>query len=88
MFNNKIAIDLGTCNSLVYVQGKGVVLYEPSVVAVSLTDKKILAVGEGAKEMIGRTPADIKVYRPLKDGVIADYKVTQAMMRYFISKTS
>jgi len=87
MFNNKIAIDLGTCNSLVYVQGKGVVLYEPSVVAVSLTDKRILAVGEEAKEMIGRTPADIKVYRPLKDGVIADYKVTQAMMRYFISKT-
>jgi rod shape-determining protein MreB len=88
MFNNKIAIDLGTCNSLVYVQGKGVVLYEPSVVAISLADKRILAVGEEAKEMIGRTPADIKVYRPLKDGVIADYKVTQAMMRYFISKTS
>jgi len=88
MFNSKIAIDLGTCNSLVYVKGKGVVLYEPSVVAVSLTDNKILAVGEHAKEMIGRTPGDIKVYRPLKDGVIADYKVTQAMMRYFISKTA
>ncbi len=88
MFNTKIAIDLGTCNSLVYVQGKGIVLYEPSVVAVSLADNKILAVGENAKEMIGRTPADIKVYRPLKDGVIADYKVTQAMMRYFISKTA
>jgi len=88
MFSNKIAIDLGTCNSLVYVQGKGVVLYEPSVVAVSMINKKILAVGEGAKEMIGRTPADIKVYRPLKEGVIADYKVTQAMLRYFIEKTS
>ncbi len=88
MFNNRIAIDLGTCNSLVYVHGKGIVLNEPSVVAVSLSDNKILAVGEGAKEMIGRTPADIKVYRPLKDGVIADYKVTQAMMRYFIKKTS
>lgn len=88
MLNNKIAIDLGTCNSLVYIQGRGVVLYEPSVVAVSLADKRILAVGEEAKEMIGRTPADIKVYRPLKDGVIADYRVTQAMMRYFISKTS
>ena len=88
MFGNKIAIDLGTCNSLVYVQGKGVVLYEPSVVAISLNDNKILAVGENAKEMIGRTPADIKVYRPLKDGVIADYKVTQAMLRYFINKTS
>src|SRR3989344_303496 len=88
MFNHKIAIDLGTCNSLVYVQGKGVVLSEPSVVAVSLSDNRILAVGEGAKEMIGRTPADIKVYRPLKDGVIADYKVTQAMMRYFIKRTT
>ncbi len=88
MFNNRIAIDLGTCNSLVYVRGKGIVLNEPSVVAVSLSDNKILAVGEQAKEMIGRTPADIKVYRPLKDGVIADYKVTQAMMRHFIKKTS
>jgi len=88
MFNNRIAIDLGTCNSLVYVQGKGIVLQEPSVVAVSLTDNRILAVGESAKEMIGRTPVDIKVYRPLKDGVIADYKVTQAMMRYFITKTT
>lgn len=88
MFNAKIAIDLGTCNSLVYVQGKGIVLQEPSVVAVSLTDNRILAVGEAAKEMLGRTPADIKVYRPLKDGVIADYKVTQAMLRYFITKTA
>lgn len=88
MFNTKIAIDLGTCNSLVYVRGKGVVLSEPSVVAVSLSDRKILAVGEAAKEMMGRTPADIKVYRPLKDGVIADYKVTQAMMRHFITKTT
>jgi len=88
MFNNKVAIDLGTCNSLVYVRGKGVVLSEPSVVAVSLSDNRILAVGEMAKEMIGRTPADIKVYRPMKDGVIADYKVTQAMMRHFITKTT
>lgn len=84
MFSNKIAIDLGTCNSLVYVKGKGIVLSEPSVVAVSLSDNRILAVGEAAKEMIGRTPSDIKVYRPLKDGVIADYKVTQAMLRHFI----
>ena len=88
MFNNKIAIDLGTCNSLVYLRGKGVVLSEPSVVAISLSDNRILAVGEAAKEMIGRTPADIKVYRPLKDGVIADYKVTQAMMRHFIAKAT
>ena len=73
---------------MVYVRGKGVVLSEPSVVAVSLSDKRILAVGQAAKEMIGRTPADIKVYRPLKDGVIADYKVTQAMMRHFISKST
>ncbi len=88
MLNNRIAIDLGTCNSLVYVRGKGIVLSEPSVVAVSLSDNRILAVGQAAKEMIGRTPADIKVYRPLKDGVIADYKVTQAMMRHFIKKTT
>lgn len=88
MFRPKIAIDLGTCNSLVYVMGRGIVLNEPSVVAVSLSDKKILAVGEEAKEMIGRTPEDIKVYRPLKDGVIADYRVTQAMIRYFIRKTT
>lgn len=88
MFNKQVAIDLGTCNSLVYVRGKGMVLSEPSVVAVSLPDNKILAVGEAAKEMIGRTPDDIRVYRPLKDGVIADYKVTQAMMRHFISKAS
>lgn len=88
MFNNKIAIDLGTCNSLVYVKGKGIVLSEPSVVAVSLVDNKILAVGQEAKEMIGRTPAEIRVYRPLKDGVIADYRVTQAMMRHFITKTT
>ena len=86
--SNKIAIDLGTCNSLVYVRGKGVVLSEPSVVAVSLFDNRILAVGNEAKEMIGRTPSDIKVYRPMRDGVIADYKVTQAMMRHFITKTS
>ena len=87
MFNNKIAIDLGTCNSLVYLRGKGVVLSEPSVVAISLSENRILAVGEAAKEMIGRTPADIKVYRPMREGVIADYKVTQAMMRHFISKS-
>lgn len=88
MFRSQIAIDLGTCNSLVYIMGKGIVLNEPSVVAVSLSDNRILAVGEEAKEMIGRTPEDIKVYRPLKDGVIADYRVTQAMIKYFIKKTA
>ena len=86
MFIKKIGIDLGTCNSLVFVPGKGIVLQEPSVVAVSLDENKILAVGEEAKEMIGRTPDTIRVYRPLKDGVIADFRVTQAMISYFIKK--
>lgn len=86
MFVRKIGIDLGTCNSLVFVPGKGVVLQEPSVVAVTLAENRILAVGSEAKEMIGRTPDTIRVYRPLKDGVIADYRVTQAMLRYFINK--
>ncbi len=84
----KIGIDLGTCNSLVFLPGKGVVLEEPSVVAVSLGENKILAVGTEAKEMTGRTPDTIRVYRPLKDGVIADFRVTQAMLRYFIDKVS
>jgi len=83
----KIGIDLGTCNSLVFVPNKGIVLQEPSVVAVALEENKILAVGEEAKEMIGRTPDTIRVYRPLKDGVIADFRVTQAMLKYFIDKT-
>jgi rod shape-determining protein MreB len=84
----KIGIDLGTCNSLVFLPGKGVVLEEPSVVAVSLAENKILAVGAEAKEMTGRTPDTIRVYRPLKDGVIADFRVTQAMLKYFIDKVS
>jgi len=88
MFTTKIGIDLGTCNSLVFVPRKGVVLSEPSLVAVSLDENKILAVGEEAKEMIGRTPDTIRVYRPLKDGVIADFRVTLAMLRYFINKVS
>lgn len=87
MFVKKIGIDLGTCNSLVFLPGKGVVLQEPSVVAVSLDENKILAVGETAKEMTGRTPDTIRVYRPLKDGVIADFRVTQAMLKYFISRS-
>lgn len=86
MFVRKIGIDLGTCNSLVFLPKKGVVLQEPSVVAVSLDENRILAVGEAAKEMTGRTPDTIRVYRPLKDGVIADFRVTQAMLRYFIQK--
>lgn len=85
-FTPKLGIDLGTANTLVFVPGKGVVLNEPSVVAISEVDKRILAVGAEAKEMIGRTPGEIIAYRPLKDGVISDYRVTQAMLRYFISK--
>jgi len=84
----KIGIDLGTCNSVVFIPKKGVVLQEPSVVAVTLSENKILAVGQAAKEMMGRTPDTIRIYRPLRDGVIADFRVTQAMIRYFISKVS
>ncbi|MCK9352202.1 MAG: rod shape-determining protein [Candidatus Paceibacterota bacterium] len=85
-FTKKLGIDLGTANTLVFVPGKGIVLNEPSVVAVSPHDNKILAVGIEAKHMIGRTPDDIVAYRPMRDGVIADYRVTEAMLRYFINK--
>lgn len=84
----KIGIDLGTANSLVYIPGKGIVINEPSVVAVSVWDNKILAVGSEAKEMIGMTPDSIIAHRPIKDGVIADYRITEAMIRYFINKVS
>ena len=84
----KIGIDLGTCNSVVFIPKKGVVLQEPSVVAVGLAENKILAIGNVAKEMTGRTPDTIRIYRPLRDGVIADFRVTQAMLRYFIDKVS
>jgi len=86
MFSKKLGIDLGTANILVYAPGKGIVLNEPSVVAVSEQDNKILAVGIEAKEMIGRTPESIVAYRPMRDGVIADYRVTEAMLRYYINK--
>jgi len=82
----KLGIDLGTTNILVFVPGKGIVLSEPSVVAVSESDNRILAIGAEAKTMIGRTPDDIVAYRPMKDGVIADYRVTEAMLRYYINK--
>ncbi|MFH0815163.1 MAG: rod shape-determining protein [Candidatus Falkowbacteria bacterium] len=82
----KIGIDLGTTYTLVHLPKKGIVINEPSVVAVSLIDKRILAVGDEAKEMIGRTPDSIVAVRPLKDGVIADYRITEAMLRYFINK--
>ena len=81
----KIGIDLGTANILVYVQGKGIVITEPSVVAVS-DDNRIVAVGEEAREMIGRTPGNIQAIRPMKDGVIADYVITEAMLSHFIAK--
>ena len=85
-FSPKLGIDLGTANTLVFVPGKGIVLNEPTVVAISQIDKKVLAVGVEAKEMVGRTPDSIIAYRPMKDGVIADYRVTEAMLRYFIDK--
>jgi rod shape-determining protein MreB len=86
MFIRKIGIDLGTANTLVYIPGKGVVINEPSVVAISIEDNRILAVGNNAKEMIGKTPDSIVASRPLKDGVIADYRITQAMLAYFINR--
>lgn len=86
IFSKKLGIDLGTANTLVYLPGQGIVLNEPSVVAVSEQDNTILAIGIEAKAMIGKTPDSIIAYRPMKDGVIADYRVTEAMLRYFISK--
>ena len=85
-FRKKIGIDLGTANTLVYVAGEGIVLNEPTVVAYSLEDNKILAVGDDAREMIGRTPGSIIAARPMKEGVIADYSTTSAMITYFLKK--
>ena len=84
----KIGIDLGTANILVYVKGKGVVLNEPSVVAISEDDNRLVAVGEEAREMIGRTPGNVRAIRPMRDGVIADYLITEAMLRYVINKVA
>lgn len=84
--NPRLGIDLGTTTTLVYLPGRGVVLNEPSVVAVSVQDNKILAIGSEAKNMIGKTPDSIIAYRPLKDGVIADHRVTEAMLRYYMRK--
>lgn len=86
MFFRKIAIDLGTANTLVFVPKRGIVINEPSVVAISVKDRKVLAVGNEAKEMLGRTPDTIVAQKPLKDGVIADYRTTESMLRYFINK--
>ncbi len=85
-FTKKLGVDLGTANTLVFAPGRGVILNEPSVVAVSELDNKILAIGLEAKKMVGRTPESIITYRPMKDGVIADYKVTEAMLRYYMNK--
>jgi len=86
MFEKRIGVDLGTVNVLVYVKGKGIVLSEPSMVAISVDENKIVAVGEEARAMMGRTPQNIEVMRPMRDGVIANYVVTEAMLRYFITK--
>lgn len=86
MLSKKIAIDLGTTTVLVYMPKRGIIIHEPSVVAISTIDKKVLAVGKEAKDMLGRTPDTIVAKRPLKDGVIADYRTTEAMLRYFINK--
>src|SRR3989338_2688026 len=88
MFVRKMGIDLGTANTLVFVPKKGVVINEPSVVAVARDENRVLAVGNEAYRMVGRTPDTITAYRPLKDGVIAHYRVTEAMLRYFIGKAS
>jgi rod shape-determining protein MreB and related proteins len=86
VFSKDLGIDLGTANTLVHVQGKGVVLSEPSVVAIDKKTKQVLAVGAEAKRMVGRTPANIVAVRPLKDGVIADFEIVEQMLRYFINK--
>ncbi len=88
MFDQQIGIDLGTVNVLVYVEGRGIVLQEPSLVALSVADSRIVALGEEARVILGRTPESIEVMRPMRDGVIADYMVTEAMLRYYITKVT
>ncbi len=88
MFTRKIGIDLGTANTIVFVPGRGFIINEPTIVALTLPENTVLAVGREAKDMIGRTPEDIVPYRPLKDGVIADYYITKAMLKYFIAKAT
>ena len=88
MFGNDIGIDLGTATVLIYIRGKGVVLREPSVVALDKDNNRILAVGEDAKRMVGKVPGHVVAIRPLRDGVIADYTMTEAMLRHFIKKVT
>ncbi len=87
MLAKRLGIDLGTANVLVYVKGRGIIINEPAVVALAVRDNTVVAVGEEARSMIGRTPSSISVIRPMRDGVIADYLITEAMLRYFITKT-
>ena len=86
VFSNDLAVDLGTANTLVYARGKGIVVREPSIVAVNNMTNRVEAVGTEAKEMLGRTPGNIVAIRPLKDGVIADFDICEKMLRYFIQK--
>src|SRR5258708_6162658 len=88
MFSKRVAIDLGTANVLVYVPKRGIVINEPSMVAVDTSSNRIMAVGSEAREMLGRTPDTIVASQPLRDGVIADYRITQAMIRYYIAKVA
>ncbi|MEF3254830.1 MAG: rod shape-determining protein, partial [Deferribacterales bacterium] len=88
IFSNDLAVDLGTANTLIYVKGKGIVCSEPSVVAINNDSKEVLAVGSEAKSMLGRTPANIVAIRPMKDGVISNFEVTEKMLRYFIAKVN
>src|SRR5574341_2322919 len=84
LFSSDLAIDLGTANTLVYAKGKGIVVNEPSIVAINKTNGEVVAVGREAKEMLGRTPGNVVAIKPMKDGVIADFEVTAAMLKYFI----
>ena len=86
MFNKDIGIDLGTANVLIYIKGQGIVLNEPSVVAIDAETKKPLAVGTEAREMLGRTPGKVKAIKPMKDGVIADYDTTEVMLNYLLRR--
>ena len=86
MFSSDLAIDLGTANTLVYARGKGIVVNEPSIVAINKNSGEVIAVGREAKEMLGRTPGNVVAIQPMKDGVIADFKVTEKMLTYFIRK--
>lgn len=88
IFSNDVGIDLGTANTLVYVRDKGIILREPSVVAINNETREVVAVGDEAKRMLGRTPLNITALRPMKDGVIADFEITEAMLRYFIQKVN